>query len=92
MRFADGKIDPTLDKLNLSENEIKLFIRLGYEYILDRITNPIYLYRTVAEQLFIDNIQNEAVEAFRRGCRALHNCEPCRHTPEFDKLLEFDNG
>jgi hypothetical protein len=77
------------EMLDISENESRLFRELGFGYLLDRINDPVALYKIVMEKLFIDNVRGPAVEAFRRGCRALYACKPYRQTPEFDKLLEF---
>jgi hypothetical protein len=42
-------------------------------------------------RVFTENQQGEHVDALRRAVIAMNNCRPYRLTPEFDKLIEFDD-
>lgn len=73
-----------------SEAEKKLISFFGYADRKDLI-NPMALYRILAEKAFIENLQGPAVEALRRAYEALQSCSVYRMSPEFDKLLFFED-
>jgi hypothetical protein len=77
-------------RLYLSDEEKKLFTKLGYSDILDCPIEVLQLYRLVAEELFISGTTNTYVEAFRRGFKAIIKSECYRKTQEFDDLLRVD--
>lgn len=72
-----------------SKAEEKLLIELGYGYLLNKVS-IIEIYKMTVEACFINNEQGPAVEALRRGYRAIVECSVYRGTEEFDKLLEFE--
>lgn len=84
------------NKLNLyySEQEIILFNDLGWSYLFEGtfIDNPIEpwaMYRMAVEGAFINNAQGLAVEALRKGMKAMMDCKPYRRTPEFEELISY---
>ena len=80
------KVNPELD---LSPNEVKMFTELDVPVLLSAMDSPFNLYRMSVERVFRRNTKGPAVEALRRAYDAICDCRVFRHTPEFEKLLEF---
>lgn len=84
------------NKINVfySDQEIKLFKDLGWGYLFENtfVDNPIepfVMYRMASESAFINNSQGNAVEALRKGMKAMSESKPYRFTPEFEKLIDY---
>jgi hypothetical protein len=82
-------------KLEYSDQEIRMFRDLGWGYLFQGSyeDNPIAtwaMYKIAVEKAFIENTQGPAVEALRKGTRAITECKPYRRTPEFEELIKYD--
>lgn len=78
-----------------SDQEIRMFKDLSWGYLFEGtfVDNPVEvwpMYRMAAEKAFIENTQGPAVEALRKGIRAMTECKPYRRTPEFEELIKYD--
>ena len=85
-----------MTKLNLyySDQEIRMFKDLGWTYLFEGtfIENTVEvwtMYRMAAEKAFINDAKGQAVEALRKGIRAMTECKPYRRTPEFEELIHY---
>lgn len=73
-----------------SENEAKLIAMFGYADLIESGSlSPLMLYRMCMEKAFVDGMQGPHVDALRRVMKAVRDCEPLRHTPEFEALTEL---
>jgi len=75
--------------IKFSEKELELFDRLGFGYLADRI-EPFVLYRTVAEDCFVNDLKGPEVESIRACLRAFQDANLRRLTPEWDSLIQFE--
>lgn len=76
--------------MEYSKAEIRLITTLGCNYLIKCNLMPPVLYRMLIEKAFLENLSGPAVEALRRGAKALFSCAPYRLTPEFDQLVTFE--
>ena len=77
---------------DFSPNELKLIGAISKHWLMvvsNVQFNEISVYRNLTEECFISKAQGPAVEALRRAMIAINKCNPCRGTPEFEKLIEF---
>lgn len=72
-----------------SQEELRLFEHFGYLDLATSMMAPA-LYRICVEKAFLDNIQGPAVDALRRGAKAINDCTPYRMTREFNALVDFE--
>ena len=72
----------------LSENEKKIFKRIGLEHLFGQ--DPSFIYRMAVEYAFRKNMQGPHIEALRRGYTAIVECKLYRKTPEFEQEIQFD--
>lgn len=74
---------------DFSENEIMMFLALGFELELDfkvRIS-PFQLYQFAVNKVFINNMTGKAVESLQKTFEVLG--ELPRRTEEFDNLIQL---
>jgi hypothetical protein len=74
------------NNIQYSANEMLLFKHYGIDDICQQLM-PHNMYRMMAERAFITNEQSEYADAVRRGLAAMNRYQPCRMTPDFDKLI-----
>lgn len=72
--------------MEYSQAKKKLFTYFGYEELIDRLAAPT-LYRMCAELAFVSAMRGSAVDALRKGLKALMY----RMTPEWDQLIAFED-
>ncbi len=74
-----------------SENEVKLFTALDSKNLLDSFErDPVGLYFLCIREVFLENRQGPEVEALRRAGKVLRDSSICRHTDEFENLIDLN--
>lgn len=71
-----------------SINEHKLFDSFNVNYH-NYPMNPMEVYRSLVQHIFINNLSGPNVEAVRRAFIAMQNLTAFRGTEEFEKLITF---
>jgi hypothetical protein len=81
--------------MKLTANELKLFTSLGFNpselEIMQYSFNPMDSYKWAVETVFLKDLKGPAVEALRRGYRALMIQGQPRNTPEFEELIQWED-
>lgn len=77
-----------------SDQEIRMFKDLGWGYLFEGsfVDNPIQvwgMYKMAVEKAFINKTEGPAVEALRKGIKAMTECKPYRRSPEFEELIHY---
>ena len=78
-----------LTKPTCTKNELKLISSFNLSYAIGYV-DIISIYRMCVEIAFIENMSGPNVEALRRMYKAFTIGDVLRHTPKFDKLIEFN--
>jgi hypothetical protein len=77
-----------------AEKMVIEYFGLGRYITLESRVCPPEVYKMAAEKAFLDNDTSKYARALRAAYQAICDCNPCRHTPEFDNLIlsELDNS
>jgi len=78
-----------MTKPEYSNAEQEMFDALGMSHLAE-FMEPYWLYQEAMKTVFMDDAIGTAVEALRRGFKAMQNCKPYRMTPEFDALVTME--